>query len=163
MGTSSLKVNGTTPSTKRERSVPPKLTSSSEVMAENEKDKEDALSDTELMGSPKKRKKVGVGNGLTMEKANLFEKAAELGKDVWNAGTKLGLNLFKSSKTGLKSGQDLEGVKGEYESESVTACEATTSNQGEKATSSTSALKEEATLDAEEEIEEDFRNPKKHK
>jgi len=45
-----------------------------------------------------------VSNLSNVERGNLLEKAAEIGKDVWNAGTKLG-NLFKlSSKPSKESG-----------------------------------------------------------
>ena len=79
-----LNMNNAT--SKRERSVPPKSSVPTEKVRE-----ENFASDTELIGSPKKRKKTAV-----FERENLLEKAAEIGKDVWNAGTKLG-NLLKSS------------------------------------------------------------------
>ena len=70
---------------KRERSVPPKSSVPTEKVRE-----ENFASDTELIGSPKKRKKTAV-----FERGNLLEKAAKIGNDVWNAGTKLG-NHFKT-------------------------------------------------------------------
>eukprot|EP00092_Neocalanus_flemingeri_P004825 GFUD01005193.1.p1 GENE.GFUD01005193.1~~GFUD01005193.1.p1 ORF type:complete len:1167 (+),score=221.51 GFUD01005193.1:109-3609(+) len=136
-------------SSKRERSVPPKLAVSEKVSEGN------FASDTELMGSPKKRKKTAL-----FERSNLLEKAAEIGKDVWNAGTKLGMNLFKSSKPGKGMNGD---HKVDFESESVTSCEATTSYQDEKPTSSSTTSKPEATADADDENEEDFHHTKKHK
>jgi len=136
------------PSSKRERSVPPNA-------SKNEKTCDDNFtSDTELMGSPKKRKKTAM-----FEKSNLLEKAAEIGKDVWNAGTKLGMNLFKSSKMG----KNHEDHKVDFESESVTSCEATTSYQDDKPKSSSAASKSEVTADADDENEEDFHHAKKHK
>jgi len=137
---------------------------STKVM-EDSKEKEDPSSETEVLGSPQKRKKlVSVSSSSVAEKQNLFEKAAEIGKDVWNAGTKLGMNLFKSKTS--RSSQDSEDGKRDVESESVTSCEATTSHLGQKATSSTvgssSSKNDTSSFDADEEIE-DFRNPKKHK
>merc|ERR1719318_1391780 len=76
-------------SSKRDRSVPPKLSTSEKVLHNN------FTSDTDLMGSPMKRKKTVIFDG-----GNLLEKAAEIGKDVWNAGTKLGMNIFKSGNLG---------------------------------------------------------------
>jgi len=146
----SLQINGTLPmsTSKRERSVPPKLTKSEKVNDEN------FASDTELMGSPKKRKKTAM-----FERGNLLEKAAEIGKDVWNAGTKLGMNLFKSSKPS-KGPND---HKVNYESESVTSCEATTSYQDDKPKSSSTTSRSEVTADADDENDEDFHHTKKHK
>merc|ERR1719431_1805172 len=72
---SSLQLNMINATTKRERSVPPKSSFTTEKLRE-----ENVASDTELIGSPKKRKKTAV-----FEKGNLLEKAAEIGKDVWNA------------------------------------------------------------------------------
>merc|ERR1712228_440137 len=59
-----------TNSVKRERSVP------SEKHQKEEEDEDDqAISDTELMGSPKKRKKTGLFDGHLLEKVdNLFLK-----------------------------------------------------------------------------------------
>merc|ERR1719431_282816 len=72
---SSLQLNMINATTKRERSVPPKSSFTTEKLRE-----ENLASDTEMIGSPKKRKKTAV-----FEKGNLLEKAAEIGKDVWNA------------------------------------------------------------------------------
>jgi len=146
----SLQVNGNIASgssSKRERSVPPKPSVSEKLKDDN------FASDTELMGSPKKRKKT-----VVFDRGNLLEKAAEIGKDVWNAGTKLG-NLFKSSKP-LKGQVD---AKADFESESVTSCEATTSYQDDKPKSSTSTARTEVTADADDENDEDFHHAKKHK
>ena len=106
------------------------------------------------MGSPKKRKKT-----VMFDHGNLLEKAAEIGKDVWNAGTKMGMNLFKSSKTGKEPGD----VKCDFESESVTSCEATTSYQDDKPKSSSNTSRGEVTADADDENDEDFHHTKKHK
>jgi len=135
-------------SSKRERSVPPTLSKTEKVPEEL------VASDTELMGSPKKRKKISM-----FEKGNLLEKAAEIGKDVWNAGTKLGMNLFKSNKLAPKSTCE-NSV--EIETDSITSCEATTSYQDEKPKSSV-AMKIETTLEADDENDEDFHRSKKHK
>merc|ERR1719318_1183019 len=57
-------------SSKRDRSVPPKLSTSEKVLHNN------VTSDTELMGSPMKRKKTVIFDG-----GNLLEKAAEIAKE----------------------------------------------------------------------------------
>merc|ERR1712179_38346 len=111
-------------------------------------------SDTELIGSPKKRKKTAV-----FERGNLLEKAAEIGKDVWNAGTKLG-NLFKSSSKPAKESGD---CKADFEAESVTSCEATTSFQDDKPKSSSRPSRADLIADADDENDEDFQHTKKHK
>jgi len=134
-------------SSKRERSVPPKAS-----VTEKLKD-ETFASDTELIGSPKKRKKTAV-----FDRGNLLEKAAEIGKDVWNAGTKLG-NLFKPNK----HVKEFSDSKADVESESVTSCEATTSFQDDKPKSSSSMSRAEVIADADDENDEDFHNSKKHK
>ena len=54
-----------TSSVKRERSVPPE-----KQQQEKEEDEDQATSDTELMGSPKKRKKTGLFDGHLLEKVN---------------------------------------------------------------------------------------------
>jgi len=162
--TSKQKWNITT-SVKRERSVPPQAAMAKKSIVDDSKEKDESSSDTEALGSPQKRKKlVSSSSSSVTEKQNLFEKAAEIGKDVWNAGTKLGLNLFKSKSS--RSSQESDDGRRDYESESITSCEATTSHQGDKATSSTivsSSKNDVSSFDGDEEIEEDFRNPKKHK
>ena len=55
-----------TSSVKRERSVPPE-----KQQLEKEDEEEQATSDTELMGSPKKRKKTGLFDGHLLEKVCL--------------------------------------------------------------------------------------------
>ena len=60
-----------TSSVKRERSVPP------EKQQEKEEDEEEAISDTELMGSPKKRKKTGLFDGHLLEKVNNYPSPGE--------------------------------------------------------------------------------------
>jgi len=67
--------------------------------------------------------------------------------------------LFKSSKMG----KNHEDHKVDFESESVTSCEATTSYQDDKPKSSSAASKSEVTADADDENEEDFHHAKKHK
>jgi len=146
---SSLQVNTSNTTSKRERSVPPKSSVTAEKLRE-----ENFASDTELIGSPKKRKKTAV-----FERGNLLEKAAEIGKDVWNAGTKLG-NLFKSSSKPVKESGD---GKTDFESESVTSCEATTSFQDEKPKSSSRPSRADLIADADDENDEDFQHTKKHK
>merc|ERR1712083_990984 len=97
---------------KRERSVPPEK----QNQEENENDDDQAISDTELMGSPKKRKRTGLFDG------HLLEKVAGVGKDVWSMGSKLSNSIFKPKKV-----------------EAETTCEATTSHQDDKACSSSSS------------------------
>merc|ERR1712130_1056343 len=103
-----------TSSVKRERS---KEKQEDEV----KEDEDEAVSDTELMGSPKKRKKTGLFDG-----GHLFEKVAGVGKDVWSMGSKLSNSIFKPKKV-------------EAETAASTLCEATTSHQDDKACSSSSS------------------------
>merc|ERR1712037_503132 len=103
-----------TSSVKRERSVPP------EKQQEKDEAEDEATSDTELMGSPKKRKKTGLFDG------HLLEKVAGVGKDVWSMGSKLSNSIFKPKKV-------------EAETAASTPCEATTSHQDDKACSSSSS------------------------
>jgi len=145
----SLQLNMNNATSKRERSVPSKSSVITEKLRE-----ENFASDTELIGSPKKRKKTAV-----FERGNLLEKAAEIGKDVWNAGTKLG-NLFKSSS---KPGKESGDGKADFESESVTSCEATTSFQDDKPKSSSRPSRADLIADADDENDEDFQHTKKHK
>ena len=98
-------------SAKRERSEPVK----------SDKDECETLSEAGLQGSPKKRKKTA----LFEAGGNIFEKAAEIGKEFLNVGAK----LFKTAKNG-KDDDDSNVV------ESGTNCEATTSQSHEKASSS---------------------------
>jgi len=100
-----------------------------------------------------------VSNLSNVERGNLLEKAAEIGKDVWNAGTKLG-NLFKSSS---KPGKESGDCKADFESESVTSCEATTSFQDDKPKSSSRPSRADLVADADDENDEDFQHTKKHK
>ena len=141
---SSLPLNMNNATSKRERSVPPKSSVPTEKVRE-----ENFASDTELIGSPKKRKKTAV-----FERGNLLEKAAEIGKVVWDAGTKLG-NLFKSSS---KPGKESGDCKADFESESVTSCEATTSFQDDKPKSSSSPPRADLIADANDENDEDFQH-----
>merc|ERR1712032_436385 len=96
------KLSKTSTSVKRERSVPPEK----QNQEENENDDDQAISDTELMGSPKKRKRTGLFDG------HLLEKVAGVGKDVRSMGSKLSNSIFKPKKV-----------------EAETSCEATTSHQ----------------------------------
>merc|ERR1712034_10286 len=84
--------------------------------------------------------------------------AAEIGKDVWNMGTKLGMNIFKSGNLGKGPGDP----KCDFESESVTSCEATTSYQDDKPKSSSNTSRAEVTADADDENDEVFNHIKKH-
>ena len=59
-----------TSSVKRERSVAPEK-------QQEEKDEDEAISDTELMGSPKKRKKTGLFDGHLLEKVNNYPSHGE--------------------------------------------------------------------------------------
>merc|ERR1711874_463507 len=124
-------------------------------MGKHQKEEEDeddqAISDTELMGSPKKRKKTGLFDG------HLLEKVAGVGKDVWSMGSKLSSSIFKPKKV-------------EAETTASTPCEATTSHQDDKACSSSSssivtskpkAMAEHEDGDADD--EEERRREKKHK
>ena len=103
----------------------------SEKHQKEEEDEDDqAISDTELMGSPKKRKKTGLFDGHLLEKvdnlflkwgiwsamANLIFQVAGVGKDVWSMGSKLSNSIFKPKKV-------------EAETAASTPCEATTSHQ----------------------------------
>merc|ERR1711972_810084 len=106
---------GKTSSVKRERSVPP------EKQQLEKEDEEQATSDTELMGSPKKRKKTGLFDG------HLLEKVAGVGKDVWSMGSKIGNSIFKPKKVET------------LDTAASTPCEATTSHQDERACSSSSS------------------------
>jgi len=143
-----LQIHVNNVSSKRDRSVPPKASVTEKLKDEN------FVSDTELVGSPKKRKKT-----VVFERGNLLEKAAEIGKDVWNAGTKLG-NLFKTSSKPSKESSD---AKPDFEADSVTSCEATTSFQDDKPKSSSSTSRAEIIADADDENDEDFQHTKKHK
>lgn len=102
---------------KRERSSPPQGAMSKE-------DKEDTCSEADVQGSPKKRKKTSL---LENGGHTLLSKAAELGKDILNAGAK----LIKASKIGKEPGDETSSVL-----ESGTACEASTSHSHDKASSS---------------------------
>merc|ERR1711874_218196 len=124
-------------------------------MGKHQKEEEDeddqAISDTELMGSPKKRKKTGLFDG------HLLEKVAGVGKDVWSMGSKISNSIFKPKKV-------------EAETAASTPCEATTSHQDEKACSSSStsivSSKSKATAEVEDgdaDDEEERRREKKHK
>ena len=103
----------------------------SEKHQKEEEDEDDqAISDTELMGSPKKRKKTGLFDGHLLEKvdnlflkwgiwsamANLIFQVAGVGKDVWSMGSKISNSIFKPKKV-------------EAETAASTPCEATTSHQ----------------------------------
>merc|ERR1719264_1353852 len=103
---------------KRERSSPPKS-------AINKEDKDDTNGDeTDLQGSPKKRKKTSLlENGGHI----LLSKAAEIGKDIFNAGAK----LIKASKLGKEHEDEASSVL-----ESGTSCEPSTSFSHDKASSS---------------------------
>merc|ERR1711874_416667 len=94
-------------------------------MGKHQKEEEDeddqAISDTELMGSPKKRKKTGLFDG------HLLEKVAGVGKDVWSMGSKIGNSIFKPKKVET------------LDTAASTPCEATTSHQDERACSSSSS------------------------
>jgi len=138
------KPSKTSTSVKRERSVPPEKQNQQE---KNDDDDDQAASDTELMGSPKKRKKTGLFDG------HLLEKVAGVGKDVWSMGSKLSNSIFKPKKV-----------------EAETTCEATTSHQDDKACSSSSssivtskpkAMAEHEDGDADD--EEERRREKEHK
>lgn len=97
--------------------------------------------------SPKKRKK---GNLFDSGATTILGKAAELGKDLVNAGVK----LFKTSKAAKDDGES-NGM----ETSSMTSCEATTSYQNEKASSS----KVDSTLDSEQESSTHKKQKKKKK
>ena len=102
---------------KRERSSPPKS-------AMIKEEKEDTFSEADLQGSPKKRKKTSLlENGGHI----LLSKAAEIGKDIFNAGAK----LIKASKLGKEQEDETSSVL-----ESGTTCEASTSHSHDKASSS---------------------------
>ena len=102
---------------KRERSSPPKS-------AMIKEEKEDTCSEADLQGSPKKRKKTSLlENGGHI----LLSKAAEIGKDIFNAGAK----LIKASKLGKEQEDETSSVL-----ESGTTCEASTSHSHDKASSS---------------------------
>ena len=102
---------------KRERSSPPKS-------AMIKEEKEDTCSEADLQGSPKKRKKTSLlENGGHM----FLSKAAEIGKDIFNAGAK----LIKASKLGKEQEDETSSVL-----ESGTTCEASTSHSHDKASSS---------------------------
>ena len=93
--------------------------------------------------SPKKRKK---GNLFDSGANTILGKAAELGKDLVNAGVK----LFKTSKASKDDGESTA-----METSSMTSCEATTSYQNEKASSSK--------VDSTHDIEQDSSAHKKQK
>ena len=95
-----------------------------------------------------------MSNLSNVERGNLLEKAAEIGKVVWDAGTKLG-NLFKSSS---KPGKESGDCKADFESDSVTSCEATTSFQDDKPKSSSSPPRADLIADANDENDEDFQH-----
>ena len=130
-----------TVSAKRERSVPP-----SSLAVKQQEEEEQSVSDTELMASPKKRKKTaGIFDG-----SHLLEKVAEVGKDVWSLGSKIGANLFKP--------------KAKLDDTTSTACEATTSHHDVKASSSTkTGVRTEIDQEADDEGEVERRKEKKHK
>jgi len=129
-------------SVKRERSVPPKLLSCEKVRDSNE----------DIIGSPEKRKKL-----LIPDHGTLLDRAAEIGKDVWNAGTKLGKQFFKG-----KLGKEIVDTS-DIPAESSTVCEATTSHQDEKPISSSSSSRIEKEVDEDKHNSSDFCHAKKHK
>ena len=110
---------------KRERSSPPKS-------AINKEDRDDTNGEEiDLQGSPKKRKKTSLlENGGHI----LLSKAAEIGKDIFNAGAK----LIKASKMGKEHEDEASNIL-----ESGTSCEPSTSYSHDKASSSKTAETEE--------------------
>ena len=123
---------------KRERSSPPKS-------AMIKEEKEDTCSEADLQGSPKKRKKTSL---LENGGHSLLSKAAEIGKDIFNAGAK----LIKASKLGKELEDETSSVL-----ESGTTCEASTSYSHDKASSS------KITTESEERRQKKKKKKNKHK
>merc|ERR1719509_416666 len=168
-----------TPVHKRERSVPPP--------ERHSREEETCASDTELVASPKKRKKtITAFDDKTKKTATIFddvkqrttETLKEFGKDVLSAGTKFKLSLgFKSNKvtdkvkTFKQMAEDIV-EKVEAEAEASTSCVATTSTVNENSSSTISLKTDSSTKkddtdcgedESDEEKEAKKKKKKKHK